>query len=95
VPRQNGELVFDAPWQGRVFGMAIALSEQGVVPWEEFRRALIEAVAAAEARGGEFHYYEVWLTAFERVLAAHGLVAAGELEEATYQFEFGERDDVF
>jgi nitrile hydratase accessory protein len=95
VPRQNGELVFDAPWQGRVFGMAIALSEQGVVPWEEFRRALIEAVAAAEARGGEFHYYEVWLAAFERVLAAHGLVAAGELEEATYQFEFGERDDVF
>ena len=95
VPRQNGELVFDAPWQGRIFGMAIALSEQGVVPWEEFRRALIEAVAAAEARGGEFHYYEVWLAAFERVLAAHGLVASGELEEATYQFEFGERDDVF
>ena len=23
----NGELVFDAPWQGRVFGMAVALSE--------------------------------------------------------------------
>jgi nitrile hydratase accessory protein len=95
VPRQNGELVFDAPWQGRIFGMAVALSEEGVVPWEEFRQALIAAVAAAEARGGEFHYYEVWLAAFERVLGARGLVGSGELEEATYQFEFGERDDVF
>jgi cobaltochelatase CobN len=95
VPRRNGELVFDEPWQGRVFGMAVALSEDGIVPWEEFRQALIASVAAAEARGGEFRYYEVWLAAFERVLAARGLVGSGELEETTYQFEFGERDDVF
>jgi nitrile hydratase accessory protein len=95
VPRQNGELVFAAPWQGRVFGMAVALSEEDLVPWEEFRQALIAAVAAAESRGGEFHYYEAWLAAFERVLGARGLVGAGELEEATYQFEFGERDEVF
>ncbi len=95
VPRQNGELVFDAPWQGRIFGMAVALSEEGLVPWEEFRQALIAAVAAAEARGGDFHYYEVWLAAFERVLGARGLVGSGELEEAAYQFEFGERDEVF
>ena len=95
VPRRNGELVFDEPWQGRIFGMAVALSEEGVVPWEEFRQALIAAVAAAEARGGEFRYYEVWLAAFERVLGARGLIGSGELEEATYQFEFGERDEVF
>jgi nitrile hydratase accessory protein len=95
VPRRNGELVFDAPWQGRIFGMAVALSERGVIPWEEFRQALIGAVAAAEARGGEFRYYEAWLAAFERVLAARGLVGADEIEETTYQFEFGERDDVF
>ncbi len=52
VPRRNGELVFDAPWQGRVFGMAVALSDAGLFPWEEFRQALIREVAAAEARGG-------------------------------------------
>ena len=40
-------------------------------------------------------YYEAWLAAFERVLAARGLVGPSELEETTYQFEFGERDDVF
>ena len=94
VPRKNGELVFDAPWQGRVFGMAVALSEQGVFPWEEFRQALIVEVAAAGARAGEFRYYEAWLAAFERVLGSRDLLAPEEIEEMALQFEFGERDDV-
>ena len=94
VPRRNGELVFDAPWQGRVFGMAVALSEQGLFPWEEFRQALIQEVAAAGVRGGEFRYYDAWLAAFERVLAGRGVLRADEIEEVAFQFEFGERDDV-
>ena len=28
-PRSNGELVFEAPWESRSFGMAVALSEPG------------------------------------------------------------------
>ena len=95
LPRKNGELVFDEPWQGRVFGMAVALNEQGCYDWDEFRQALIAQVAAAEARGGAFVYYEVWLATFEELLAKRGLVTHEELEETTYQFEFGERDDVF
>jgi nitrile hydratase accessory protein len=95
VPRRNGELVFDEPWQGRVFGMAVALSEQGLLPWEEFRQALIAEIAAAEARGGEFRYYHAWLAAFERVLAMRDAVRPEELEETTFQFEFGERDEVY
>jgi nitrile hydratase accessory protein len=95
LPRKNGELVFDEPWQGRVFGMAVALHEQGGYEWEEFRQALIARIAAAEARGGPFAYYEIWLVTFEDLLAGKGLVSAEELEEATYQFEFGERDEVF
>jgi nitrile hydratase accessory protein len=95
VPRRNGELVFDQPWQGRVFGMAVALSEQGLLPWEDFRQALIAEIAAAEAHGGEFRYYDAWLAAFERVLAARGAVRPEELEETAFQFEFGERDEVF
>jgi nitrile hydratase accessory protein len=94
VPRRNGELVFEAPWQGRVFGMAVALSEQGVFSWEEFRQALIVEVAAAAAREGEFRYYEAWLAAFERVLIGRRIVASAEVDETAYQFEFGERDDV-
>jgi nitrile hydratase accessory protein len=95
LPRKNGELVFDEPWQGRVFGMAVALHEQGLYDWDEFRRALIAQVQAAEARPGPFVYYEVWLATFEGLLADKGVVTREELEETTYQFEFGERDDVF
>jgi cobaltochelatase CobN len=95
LPRKNGELVFDEPWQGRVFGMAVALHEQGLYDWDEFRRALIAQVQAAEARPGRFVYYEVWLATFEGLLADKGVVTREELEETTYQFEFGERDDVF
>jgi nitrile hydratase accessory protein len=95
VPRKNGELVFAEPWQGRVFGMAVALSEQGAFAWEEFRQELIAQVAAAERRAGRFEYYEVWLATFERLLAAKGLVSVAEVEECAFQFEFGERDEVF
>jgi cobaltochelatase CobN len=95
LPRKNGELVFDEPWQGRVFGMAVALHEQAAYEWEEFRQALIAQIAASEARGGPFVYYEIWLATFEELLAKKGLVTPTELDETTYQFEFGERDDVF
>ena len=95
VPRRNGELVFDAPWQGRAFGMAVALSEGGLFPWEEFRQALIREIAAAEARGGEFRYYDAWLAALEQVLAGRGLLIPEQIEEIAFQFEFGERDEVF
>jgi cobaltochelatase CobN len=95
LPRRNGELVFEEPWQGRAFGMAVALHEQGLFAWEEFRQELIARIAAAEAAGGPFDYYEAWLGAFERLLANRGLVSGGQLEETTFQFEFGERDDVF
>jgi nitrile hydratase accessory protein len=95
LPRRNGELVFDEPWQGRVFGMAVALHEQGRYDWEEFRQILIKRIAVAEQQGGPFVYYAIWLATFEEILARKGLVTPEEVEETTYQFEFGERDDVF
>jgi nitrile hydratase accessory protein len=95
LPRKNGELVFEEPWQGRVFGMAVALHERGLYDWEEFRQALIGRIAEAERRPGPFVYYEIWLATFEGLLATRGLVTTPELDETTYQFEFGERDDVF
>ena len=28
LPRENGELVFQAPWEARAFGLAVALNEK-------------------------------------------------------------------
>src|SRR5262249_45367404 len=69
APRRNGELVFDAPWQGRAFGMAIALNGRELYEWEEFRQALIAEIAPAGSSDEGFVYYEKWLAAFEPLLA--------------------------
>ena len=39
-PAANGELVFEAPWQARLFGMAWSLCDAGLFEWDEFRAKL-------------------------------------------------------
>jgi nitrile hydratase accessory protein len=81
-PRDNGELVFAAPWESQVFGVAMALHEAGNFDWEDFRQALIAEIAAWEAvgrDGGDWSYYRCWLGALERLLADQGLVAGRDL----------------
>ncbi len=47
LPRSNGELVFNAPWEGRAFGFAFALKDGGLYQWEGFRDRLITEIALA------------------------------------------------
>ena len=42
LPRQNGELVFEAPWQGRVLGAAIDADPER--PYYESWTAALEAL---------------------------------------------------
>jgi hypothetical protein len=44
-PRRNGELVFAAPWERRLFGVTMALHERGVFAWGEFSAHLIDEIA--------------------------------------------------
>ena len=75
LPRRNGELVFEAPWQGRAFGMALAVVERLGVPWAEFQRRLIAEIAAHP----DAPYYDSWLAALERLVLEHGLATSEEL----------------
>jgi nitrile hydratase accessory protein len=98
MPRKNGELVFEAPWEGRAFGMAVALSELGEYDWESFRQRLIATISDADAEepaDAASPYYQRWLAALESLLAESGLIDEAELAERTFQFEFGERDEVY
>lgn len=75
-PLANGELVFAAPWEGRVFGMAHALADAGVFTWDEFRGALIGAIHRWEADAAPsdtYSYYACFTQALETLLAARGL----------------------
>ena len=71
-PRDNGELVFAAPWESRVFGMATAYLDASGQPWEAFRQRLMSAIAAAPP--GET-YYESFTAAFEAMLDADGVLS--------------------
>lgn len=75
-PRANGELVFAAPWESRIFGVTMALYADGRFEWEEFRRRLIAAIARSEARlspGEAFQYYVCWAEALGELLHDLGL----------------------
>jgi len=89
VPRRNGELVFQAPWEGRVFGMAVALSDAKAYDWDAFRERLVAEIADAETHGDVSGYYERWLASFERLLLETGLLTAEELDTRTAEFTAG------
>lgn len=83
-PMANGEVIFEAPWQSRVFGMARALADAGVYDWEEFRVLLIEEIGRWDRQGeGAFAYYDHFLAAFERLLEHKRLLPPGGLQDRT------------
>lgn len=72
-PRVNGELVFDAPWQSRAFGLAAALAEAGRLDWPDFQAALIaevgrvdRAATSSDGTGDPTIYWQCWLDALSR-----------------------------
>jgi len=79
LPRKNGELVFEQPWESRAFGLAVGLSEAGVLPWPEFREALISAIRDSERIDDGRSYYEQWASALERLALDRGLVTEESL----------------
>jgi hypothetical protein len=70
MPRANGEPVFAAPWESRAFGLAAAYLAGRGEDWARFRHHLMDAIADSEP---ETPYYEAWVEALERLLAADGL----------------------
>ncbi len=85
LPRKSGDLVFQDPWEGCVFAMAVALCEQGYYKWDEFRDRLIAEIASAEHNQAGSTYYERWLAAFETLLAEKSLLTKEEMEARTTQ----------
>jgi nitrile hydratase accessory protein len=77
LPRDNGELVFEEPWQGRALGMGVVVLERTGASWEEFRRHLVAAIRRRPPEPGESAasaYYTAWLDALEALLAERGLL---------------------
>jgi nitrile hydratase accessory protein len=74
--------VFAEPWQAQAFALAVRLSAQGHFTWTEWSAALAGELKAAADRGEPddgTHYYEHWLSALERLVAAKGLASPDAL----------------
>jgi nitrile hydratase accessory protein len=81
-PKANGSLCFAAPWERQAFGIALALSKQGIFEWEDFRAEMIESIAGWEAAhqldDSSWSYYGVWLQVLERMMSRAGLALPHE-----------------
>ncbi len=94
-PRKNGELVFDAPWQGRAFGMALAVRARRPYRWKELQALLEKRIAAAGSLDASSRYYEHWVAALELLLEQRGLISAEEVDQRADEYLDGRRDEVF
>jgi hypothetical protein len=70
-PRRNGELIFEAPWQSRVFGLCAAVIKTCFDgDREPFRRQLIAAITAEPDRP----YWDSWTIALQQLVLEVGLL---------------------
>ena len=78
LPRANGELVFEEPWQGRALGMGVVVLERLGLPWSEFRDHLVAAIERhghPEDETDAEAYYTAFLDAVESLVADQRLIS--------------------
>jgi nitrile hydratase accessory protein len=87
---------FDADWQRRAFGLAVALSEFGHYAWQDFQQELIKAIGswqdAPDDERGRWEYYQHWVTALNIVIERHGLLEEGYINPEDRE-DHGDKDD--
>lgn len=80
----NPPAVFEAPWHGQVFALAVILNRAGHFTWPEwtkvFSNALSEMGETKELDGSD-DYYVAWVTALERMLISKGIVIPDALSD--------------
>jgi nitrile hydratase accessory protein len=98
LPRDNGELVFHTPWEGRIFAMAVLMLQKGIYPWKTFIGKFAEEIGEAERQHPETDivatYYHHWVQAFEKTLIEKDVLAHEQLETRTHEFSSGQRHHV-
>lgn len=73
--------VFAEPWQAEAFALTVALHEKGLFAWSEWAERLSAEVKAPGAAQDGRDYYDHWLRALEKLLAAKGIAPSLEVED--------------
>lgn len=81
LPRDANGPVFAAPWQAQAFALAVHLHASGLFTWPQWAEALAAEIRAAGGGDDGSRYYEFWLAALEKLVAARGAAEADALHE--------------
>ena len=79
--------VFAEPWQAEAFALVVALHERGLFSWAEWAQMLSGEVKHPSAAADGSDYYEHWLRALEKLLAAKGVAGAAEVDDLAAAWE--------
>jgi nitrile hydratase accessory protein len=93
LPREEaGAPVFKAPWEAQAFAMTLSLHGAGAFTWREWAAALATELAAARGEPDDgSHYYEHWLAALEKLVAAKRIVPKQEMEQRVSDWDAAAR----
>jgi nitrile hydratase accessory protein len=80
LPTGMDEPVFAEPWQAQVFALTVGLHDEGLFSWSEWAQALSTEVKSPDAASDGQDYYERWLAALEKLLAAKGFAATADVD---------------
>jgi nitrile hydratase accessory protein len=81
LPRDESGPLFAAPWQAQAFALAVHLHEKGLFTWPQWAQALAAEIRAAGHDDDGSRYYEYWVAALEKLVAARGATDAAALHE--------------
>lgn len=87
----NGEPVFNHPWQAQAFAMTLALHEKGLFTWAEWAQVLAETIKQAQAQGDPDHgdtYYDHWLRTLEKILSDKAILEAAAISKRQAQWVY-------
>ncbi|MEM7218180.1 MAG: nitrile hydratase accessory protein [Pseudomonadota bacterium] len=95
-PQANGEAMFEAPWQGRLFGMAVALNEAGLFEWADFQARLIHHIGVwdrahsnptpAGTAAAPYAYYEHFGAALNDLVTRTTPLTAAEFDARVREY---------
>jgi nitrile hydratase accessory protein len=81
LPRDDSGPLFAAPWQAQAFAMTLHLHARGLFTWTQWAEALGAEIRAAGPADDGSRYYEHWLAALEKMVAASGAPDARALHD--------------
>lgn len=94
-PGEDEAPTFEAPWQARVFGLAVSMyRDGGHFEWRSFQERLaaeIETDGPIDPDAVEAAYYRRWLAALEQLLVETGYLTDAQLRARALEFDAGDR----